>query len=77
MAKLDQLISDINDETNALAAKIDSLEIAAGGTVTQANLDTLTAISTRLKGLAAPELAPVLDAPAPVVTKSSFPKAHS
>lgn len=66
MSKLDDIISAINTETNALAAKIDALEIAAGGTVTQANLDALSAISARLKGLAAPDDAPpVAVAPAP------------
>lgn len=85
MAKLDTIASQIdilttafNDETNALAARIDAFEVAAGGTVTQAQVDALKAISDRLKSLGAPA-EPVVDAAAdaPPVTKSVAPKASS
>ena len=71
---LDDLITAINDETNVVANRIDNLksELAAalsqGSPVTQAQLDELAAISTRLQGLGADPANPV---PAPTTTTPS------
>lgn len=66
VASVKQLVSDINDETNAVAVKVDAQQaqikalqdvIAGGGTVTAQDLqdiaDGLTPISARLKAIAA------------------------
>ncbi len=67
-----QLVSDLNDETNTVAAKIDAQaaaiqalkdQIAAGTPVSQADLDAigsgLTAVSDRLKTLGADTSNPI------------------
>lgn len=72
VASVKQLIADLNDETNTVAAKVDSQQtqikalqdqIAAGGTVTAADLqaiaDGLTPISERLKALGADPTQPI------------------
>lgn len=60
MSKLDAT----NDAIAQLAAKIDALEMASGGTVTDTHMATLSDVSRGLKELAKP--APVaLPAPAP------------
>jgi UDP-N-acetylglucosamine enolpyruvyl transferase len=77
VASIKQLVSDLNDETNAVAAKLDaetaeiarlSAIIAAGGTVTAQDLqdiqDGLQPISDRLKSLGANVAQPI---PPPVL----------
>jgi hypothetical protein len=75
MAKLtdvQQLIADLDTETNTVAAKVDAqaaaiadlkAQIAAGSPVTQADLDAiaagLTPISDRLKALGSDPAAPI------------------
>jgi hypothetical protein len=67
-----KLVTDIDTETNAVASKVDAQAaeikrlsdlIAAGGTVTQADLDAiadgLTPISDRLKAIGADSLNPI------------------
>ena len=67
-----QLVSDLDVETNAVAAKVDAQtaaiqalkdQIAAGGVVSQADLDAieagLTPISARLKALGADPTTPI------------------
>lgn len=58
MSQLDDLITAIDTETNLLAASVESdakviadlrAQLAAAPTVTQATLDTLTSVSTRLQ----------------------------
>lgn len=71
-----QLVRDLDDETNAVADKVDAQtakiqelkdQIAAGGTVSQADLDEiaagLTPISDRLKSLGANTDQPIPPAP--------------
>ena len=71
---IEKLISDVNDETNAIAARIDAedksiqdlkAQIAAGSPATQADLDAisanLTATSARLKALGVDPTNPVPD----------------
>lgn len=68
---LEQLVSDLNDETNAVAAKIDGqtqaiadlkAQIAAGAPVSQEQLDSLAAgfagVSDKLRALGAPDAPP-------------------
>jgi hypothetical protein len=62
MSKLDDLTKQIDDETNAIAAKIDSLQLKAGDAVTAEQLAALQAVSDRLKTLGADPANPV---PAP------------
>jgi ABC-type transporter Mla subunit MlaD len=66
MSQLDDLITAIDNETNAVAAEVAALraQLAAAPTVTQATLDKLSSISTRLQGIAADPANPV-PAPAP------------
>ncbi len=72
VSEVKQLVSDLNDETNAVAAKIDAQaaaiqalkdQIAAGTPVSQADLDAigrgLTAVSDRLKTLGADTSNPI------------------
>lgn len=61
---LDDLVIAIDNETNAVAAEVSALraQLAAAPTVTQATLDKLSSISTRLQGIAADPNNPV---PAP------------
>ena len=72
VASIKKLVSDLNDETNAVAAKLDAETaeikrlsdiIAAGGTVTaedlQAIQDGLQPISDRLKSLGADPAQPI------------------
>jgi ABC-type transporter Mla subunit MlaD len=72
-----QLVSDLNDETNAVAAKVDAqaaaiadlkAKIAAGSPATQEDLDAIAAglapISERLKALGADPTEPIPPAPA-------------
>ncbi len=74
-AQLDALTAAFNEETNALAARIDAFEMAQGSTVTQAQMDALKAISDRLKLLGTPAVVvPVPEpAPAPVVVAAPAP----
>ena len=67
MSKLDDVLTAISEQ----AEKLDGLEIAAGGTVTQATLDAVAAVSATLKSLAVVVEEPV------VVKKSSYPKGGS
>lgn len=73
-AEVKQLVSDIFEETNVVGEKVDaqtaeinrlSAIVAAGGTVTQADLDAiadgLTPISERLKSIGADPAAPIPD----------------
>ena len=62
----------LNDETNALAARLDGLEAAVGSTMTQVVLDQLKGVSEALKALGAPSVDE-----SPVVKKSVAPKAGS
>ena len=77
VTSIKQLVSDLNDETNVVAAKLDAETaeikrlsdiIAAGGTVTAQDLqdiqDGLQPISDRLKALGADPAQPI---PPPVV----------
>jgi peptidoglycan hydrolase CwlO-like protein len=72
VTSIKQLVSDLNDETNAIAAKVDaqqkkiddlSAQIAAGTPATQADLDAisdgLSPISDRLKALGANPAKPI------------------
>jgi len=72
VASVKQLVKDLNDETNAVATKVDaqaalikalSEKIAAGGVASQADLDAiadgLTPISARLKALGADATNPI------------------
>lgn len=61
---LDDLVTAIDNETNAVAAEVAALraQLAAAPTVTQETLDKLSSISTRLQGIAADPANPV---PAP------------
>jgi chromosome segregation ATPase len=70
MSQLDDLITAIDNETNAVAAEVAALraQLAAAPTVTQSTLDKLTSISTRLQGIAADPANPV---PAPTPAPSS------
>ena len=54
--------STLNEDTNALAARLDTLEIAEGSTVTRATLDVLADVSARLKALGVPAVV-AADAP--------------
>jgi hypothetical protein len=65
MGQLDDLITAIDNETNAVAAEVDALkaQLAAAPTVTQAELDKLTSISTRLQAIAADPANPVPNTP--------------
>lgn len=67
-----QLVADLNDETNSVAAKVDAQaaaikalkdQIAQGSPVTQADLDeiatALTPISERLKAIGADQANPI------------------
>lgn len=58
----------LNDETNALAARLDSLEVAVGSTMTQVVLNELRGVSDALKALGASSV------DEPVVKKSVAPK---
>lgn len=64
---LDDLLTAIDNETNAVAAEVASLraQLAAAPTVTQATLDKLSSISSRLQGIAADPANPV---PVPAAT---------
>lgn len=66
MSQLDDLIAAIDNETNAVAAEVAALraQLAAAPTVTQATLDKLSSISTRLQGIAADPANPVPAPPA-------------
>jgi hypothetical protein len=74
MSKTDDLksaISDINDATNAVAARIDALSAkTVGEPITQEEIDALKAASARLKALAADPTDPV-----PVVPDPAAPAA--
>jgi hypothetical protein len=72
VTSIKQLVVEMNDETNAIATKVDAQDakikalkdqIAAGGTVSQADLDDISAglapISDRLKALGANQLDPI------------------
>lgn len=63
MAKLDDITKQINDETDAIAARIDALNLKVGDTVTQAQFDALQAVSVRLGVLGSDPANPI---PAPV-----------
>lgn len=69
MSQLEDLITAIDNETNAVAAEVATLraQLAAAPTVTQATLDKLSSISSRLQGIAADPANPV-PAPAPAPT---------
>ena len=64
---LDDLVTAIDNETNAVAAEVAALraQLAAAPTVTQATLDKLSSISTRLQGIAADPANPVPAPPLP------------
>ena len=47
-------VNTLNDDTNALAARLDRLEIAEGSTVSHATIDAIADVSARLKALGAP-----------------------
>ena len=75
MSKLDDLISSLNDNTNAVAARLDKLgtELAAAGQApTEAQLGELQAISDHLKALGADPANPV-PAPAPAPSSPATP----
>jgi hypothetical protein len=52
--KTDTRLAAINDEANAMAVKLDTLEIGAGAAITQPQIDLLAGISAQLKALGAP-----------------------
>lgn len=64
---LDDLVTAIDNETNAVAAEVAALraQLAAAPTVTQATLDKLASISGRLQGIAADPNNPVPTPAAP------------
>ena len=68
------LIQQFNDETNAIAARIDTLIAAAsaGTAVTAEDLASLQAVSDRLKVLGTDPAAPIPGAP-PVVDPGPAP----
>jgi hypothetical protein len=70
--QLEDLISAIDAETNAVAAEVDALHAqlaaAQGATVTQADLDRLAAIRDRLKTIGSDPANPV---PAPPATPAA------
>ncbi len=53
---IETLVSAFNNETNALAALIDAFEMAEGSTVSRATMQSLKAISARLKDLGTVEV---------------------
>ncbi len=72
VTSIKQLVADLDKETNDVAAKVDAqaaaiaglaAQVAAGGSVTQADLDAisdgLTPISARLKALGADTADPI------------------
>lgn len=65
MAKLEDLVTQLNDETNAVSARIDKIAAdlaaaqAAGQAPSQASLDALQSISDRLKVLGSDPAAPI------------------
>ena len=72
VAGVKQIVSDMNDETNTIAAKVDAqnvkidelkAQVAAGGTVSQQDLDDigagLTGISARLKTIGSDPTTPI------------------
>lgn len=71
MSALDDLTTAIDQETNAVAARIDKLTgelaaaVAAGQAPTAAQIAALQAVSDRLKTLGADPAAPIPPAPAP------------
>ena len=77
MSALDDVLKAIDTETNAIAAGLDAdakviadlrAQLAAAPTVTQATLDTLNGISTRLAASAARTAAIAVDPANPVPT---------
>lgn len=61
--QIQKLIGDFNDETNAIAAKIDALNLAAGLTPTPEQISALQGISDRLKQLGSDPSNPVPASP--------------
>ena len=47
-------VDTLNDDTNALAARLDKLEIAEGSTVSRVTLDAIADVSVALRALGKP-----------------------